>query len=294
MIPRLIAASIAATTAVVSASQQKPTFRSRLDVVAVDVAVTNGNTPVAGLNAQDFALLDNGVPQQVELLSIGKLPIDVTLVVDTSGSVVNLLDRIRESIRRVASILRPDDRLRVLTFASTTTQVLELGERIESLAIDALRARGSTSLNDALVQALVRGAEPARRHLIAAFTDGWDNSSVSVPEHVLEVARRTDSFFVVALWPTPVRPAPYPNNTSQLALLSKATDATGGQLYEGSSPDAIDRTFRRIFDAYRQSYLLRYEPTGVTRTGWHEITVKVVKAGGGKYTIRARKGFQGE
>ncbi len=293
----LTLAAIVATAAAATADvQQKPAFRAHVDVVAIDVAVTVGNTPVTGLTAQDFALLDNDVPQQVELISIERLPIDVTLVVDTSGSVARHLDRVKESIRRVAAMLRADDRLRVLTFASTTSQVLALGDSVESLSVEVLRARGWTAAYDAIVQSIVRGAEPDRRHLIAAFTDGGDNQSVVAPEQFLDVARRSDSVLVVALSSGPLILSPQSarfDGPRPEQLFRQAAESTGGQLYEGTSPEAIDRTFRRIFDAYRQSYLLRYEPTGVAREGWHDISVKVVKAGSGRYTVRARKGYDG-
>jgi hypothetical protein len=45
---------------------------------------------------------------------------------------------------------------------------------------------------------------------------------------------------------------------------------------------------RRALDDFRQSYLLSYAPSGVSDTGWHEITVKVNR----RSTIRARKGYQ--
>ena len=44
--------------------------------------------PVAGLTKDEFELLDNGVPQQIELMSVEAMPIDVSLALDTSDSIV--------------------------------------------------------------------------------------------------------------------------------------------------------------------------------------------------------------
>ena len=67
---------------------QQPTFRAFADVVSVDVSVKTGRVPVAGLTTADFEVRDNGVAQQLDAVSIEAVPIDVTLAVDLSGSVV--------------------------------------------------------------------------------------------------------------------------------------------------------------------------------------------------------------
>jgi hypothetical protein len=49
--------------------------------------------------------------------------------------------------------------------------------------------------------------------------------------------------------------------------------------------------FRRIFDDFRQSYVLRYTPKGVDPRGWHAIEVHVPSVKDA--TIRARRGYYG-
>lgn len=51
------------------------TFRTGVDMVAVDVLVTRGGRPAVGLGADDFAVLDNGVPQQIEAVLLEDVPI---------------------------------------------------------------------------------------------------------------------------------------------------------------------------------------------------------------------------
>ena len=45
-----------------------------------------------------------------------------------------------------------------------------------------------------------------------------------------------------------------------------------------------------MVDEFRTKYLLRYAPAGVTKGGWHDITVRVK---GRKVTVRARPGYDG-
>ncbi len=69
-------------------AQDKPTFSTKVEAVRVDVLVTEKGRPVAGLTAEDFEVFDNGVRQQPRLAAFEQMPINVTLALDASNSVV--------------------------------------------------------------------------------------------------------------------------------------------------------------------------------------------------------------
>ena len=50
----------------------------------------------------------------------------------------------------------------------------------------------------------------------------------------------------------------------------------------------VGAAFKQAVSDFRTSYVLRYVPAGVSREGWHDITVRVKK---GTYEVRARKGY---
>jgi hypothetical protein len=81
----LLPLALTCTTAVAAA--QAPTFSTRLDVVRVDVLVTDRNRVVRGLGPADFEIRDNDVLQQVDLVSFEALPLNVILALDASASV---------------------------------------------------------------------------------------------------------------------------------------------------------------------------------------------------------------
>ena len=91
--------------------QNPATFRVRTDVVSVDVLVRDRSKPVPGLSAADFRLTDSGVPQEIEVVAADEVPIDLTLVLDVSGSVARLLEEFKDNIRQIAKLLRPVDRV---------------------------------------------------------------------------------------------------------------------------------------------------------------------------------------
>src|SRR6185436_2911328 len=84
------------------AAQSQTTIRSRVDAVMVPVTVTEGNRPVAGLSSKDFELLDNNVPQEFTGVPAQSLPVDVTLVIDTSGSLQGkAIEQFKSDVRAI-------------------------------------------------------------------------------------------------------------------------------------------------------------------------------------------------
>ena len=293
-------ASMAAITCVWTAllsAQQQPGFRATSLGVSVDVSVKRGNTPLANLTAKDFILTDNGVTQTVQSVQIEEVPVDVTLAVDVSGSTRGLLGRYRSDILAISTLLRPFDRLRLIAFGTSVEETVPLGPIAGRPPVDRLAASSNSAVYDGIMAALVREVGPDRRHLVVAFTDGYDNRSVTTPASVAAAARRTGAVVHVVS-----APPPRMDIRAQLGQglfwppvpLDDIAETTGGQRHtpaswitEAGGPLVSD--FRRIFNDFRQSYVLRYTPAGVEVRGWHDLTVKLAIPG--NYTIRARRGY---
>jgi Ca-activated chloride channel family protein len=292
-------ASILAAALCLAASlqAQQTVFKSGSDLVTVDVSVRASGVPVSGLAAVDFALTDNGVRQQLEAVAAEAVPVDVTLLVDTSGSVIGNLDAFKSDMKKIVELLRPDDRVRLLTFADAMTEVFPMQPPSKSLPFGKIKGGGATALYDALVFALAHAPRPDRRHLVFLFTDGDDNASFIGPASLAELASRAEAVLhVVLVGPSSlgrgVRFLP-PTQPGARAL-SDAAVRTGGVFYPPSSSDRdVVASFKQVFDDFRGGYVLRYTATGVPRDGWHDIVVTVTKPAAAPYTIRARKGYFG-
>ena len=64
--------------------------------------------PMRGLTAADFVIRDNGVPQQVDVVSFGETSLNVGLAFDLSESVAGApLDRLRAASKALTSALQP-------------------------------------------------------------------------------------------------------------------------------------------------------------------------------------------
>jgi VWFA-related protein len=274
-------------------------------VVAVDVSVREGSRVLANLAAGDFEILDNDVPQTVTDVSYGKVPIDVTIVLDVSQSVTGqTLERLRRGVVQLMRDLNKEDRLKLMTFSMRVSRIVDFTAdpaQVERALKDAL-AGGGSSVWDALAVALVSAAEPNRRQLVVLFSDAADTSSTLDADTLVSVAQRTTASVsaVVAITgtnaPTISRVTSArsmilsPGPTTLPPVLQRLAVETGGGLFPigPSSPNLAD-AFQRAVNQFRSSYVLHFTPTGVERTGFH--TLKVSVKGKPNATITARRGY---
>jgi VWFA-related protein len=272
-------------------AQERPLFRASVDSVVVDVSVQQNGRPATDLTPADFALTDNGVRQTILDLSRETLPVDITLVVDVSGSMAGArFAALQHAIDEVTTRLRPIDRARLVTFNQRITDVGELarGRRARDL-LGPNPAGGTTSLYDAIASSIITPLEPNRRHMAIVFTDGLDVSSFLDARDVVDVAARSGvTVFAVSLAETNVIFASGSGN----ALFRQLADTTGGVFVSVVRDEDLSQSFVRAFEEFGTSYVLRYSPSGTASKGWHDIAVRITRPG--RYDVRARKGYFGD
>jgi VWFA-related protein len=260
---------------------QQPVFSSRAEIVRVDVLVLKDGKPMRDLSAADFEIKDNGVLQQVELLSAEALPLNVVLALDHSDSLTgNGLRDLQHAGRALLDGLTDRDGAALVTFGSAVTAASELTRDREAVRSALVRpaSGGLTALIDGCFAGLMLGASEVGRSLLLVFSDGLDTSSFLTADAVIGSARRADvvTYGVVS------------GNTRGQSFLRDLAEATGGDLIEVGGTKDVGATFLRLLNEYRQRYLLSYTPTGVARNGWHRIDVRVKQR---NVTVRARPGY---
>ena len=296
-----LAATILAAIPAGAAPQQEPTatFRAGVDAVAVEASVRRGNRPVTGLKIGDFQLLDNGVPQQISALNYERLPIDVTVLLDVSASVTGrVLDQLRQSVRQLKADLGPRDRLKLVVFNMQIQRLadFESPAAATDTAFASLSGTGSSAVFDSVAVQLASPAPEGRRQLIVLFTDGQDSSSISDPDALFEVARRTTATVDIVLAAT----APERSSAATLArspgkppitigrMYDQLAKETGGLVVAATPGENLASTFRRTLADFRATYVLYFTPQGVARSGAHTIDVRVTQDG---TDVRARRGY---
>jgi VWFA-related protein len=262
------------------AAAQKPTFSTRVDAVQVDVLVTENGRPLRGLLPADFDVRDNGVPQQVTLVTSDQIPLNVVLAFDVSSSVRGgRLEDLRAAGSRVLDSLKDGDRAALVMFS----HVVMLGSPLTAdfakirSPLASVEAVGNTSLVDATHAAMMLGQSDVGRSLALVFSDGVDTTSWLVPEMVLDTARRTD---VVVCGVSATR--------TPDAFLRDIAAITGGTFVNLDSTAGLDQTLLRLLDEFRHRYLVSYSPHGVAPGGWHRLDVRVK---GRSVAVKARPGY---
>jgi Ca-activated chloride channel family protein len=257
-------------------------FSARIVSVRLDVLVTEGRQPVLGLGPQDFEILDNGVPQRIDLLTFETLPLNVALALDMSGSVTgSRLAHLREAARAVVEALQGDDKIAVITFDRYVVLRAPMsGDRNRALsALDQPTAGGNTALVDATLSALVASESDTGRALAIVFSDGTDTASFLQPDAVIAAARRSEAVLYAASVSSPGR----------TNFLRDLAATTGGRAIDIESTRDLRAVFLRILDEFRQRYLMSFTPQGVARDGWHRLEVRLKAR---RATVNARSGYQ--
>ncbi len=87
--------------------------------------------PIAGLKAQNFVIFEDGKKQQIERFAATAAPMEVALLLDTSGSTRVELTLIRQAAANFIAGLRPGDRVAIAAFRTVESD----GRRMSSVEV---------------------------------------------------------------------------------------------------------------------------------------------------------------
>ena len=275
--------ALLAAAAWTSVAASQPTFSARVEGVRVDVLVTDSaRKPLRGLSPADFVIRDNGVAQQVDIVSFGEIALNVGLAFDMSESVAGTrLQQLQSASKALTSELQPADQSSLITFDHEVALrcPMSLDRWCVQSALAESAPRGRTALIDGTLAGIITGESGAGRSLLMVFSDGLDTASFMGADRVLDIGRRSD----VVVYPIASRDA-------RPEFLEELASITGGQLHEVARDEELSKTFRAILDEFRHRYLITYTPRNVAKEGWHKLEVRVNRPGA---RVKARPGYQG-
>jgi len=269
---------LVAVTALLALFNQPAVFKSGVEIVELDVSVTRGGQPVPGLTARDFALTDNDVAQDVDSVMLDRLPLSVTMVLDTSDSVAgDRLAHLAQAGDGLTTALRGDDRAALLTFSNLVDLRVAMTGDLAAIrsSLQSIRGAGATSLRDAVHLALELQPHDRTRPLILVFTDGRDTSSWLSEDAVIDSVRRVGVVIHAV-------------RVESDRFLDRLVDSAGGRTWSATSDRQLRELFTKALEEMRARYLLTYTPSGVSRPGWHDVKVRLKN---GRADITARPGY---
>jgi len=278
-----------------AAQKQKQPIRIQTDLVNILASVVDANgEPVIGLPQTAFQLFEENVEQKiVRFEPQTNRPLDLALLVDTSGSATIELKIERDAAERfVKEVVRPDDRVAVFSFTSEVVQLCNFSSDPKVLENAVRRVDTTPDMGTALYDAVVLGSQAVkrqgadRRRALVIITDAGETTSVSKFDATRRAAIASDAL----LYTVVVRPMKSDAgwNTAGEHAMVTITDSTGGAMYYPTNVSELDGIFDRINRELRTQYLLGYYPTPQPPPGSTRHLVVKVNTGD---TVRYRKQY---
>jgi Ca-activated chloride channel family protein len=172
------------------------TIRASVDMVSLPVVVTNRDgRRITDLAKDDFRVYENGIQQEIAGFAATDEPVDVALLMDTSGSTELELAKIQNAAIEFIHQLHPDDEVAVISFADDVTlqEDFTIDRNKNEYGIKKTRGGGWTVLYEAVWLGLEDVLKPIKeRTALVLFTDGVDtNSRKANRKETLDLARET-------------------------------------------------------------------------------------------------------
>jgi Ca-activated chloride channel family protein len=280
--------------------QQEPqaAFRGGVDVVSLNVTVrTRSNKAIPDLNAADFAVFEDGRPQPLIEVSRRRLPLSLSFLMDSSGSMGDKLEMAQAAASAFVKRLGADDQAAVVSFDSRVQLLQPFTSDQASLerAIHRVKAGGSTALFNAIYIALtdlerVKASTPedVRRQAIVVLSDGDDTASALTFDDVLDLAKRSHtSIYAIGIRPG-IAPGTSRDRDGDVVLRHLAQD-TGGTAFFPQEARELPRIYREVADELASQYFVAYTSTNALHDGqWRNVSVRVERA---DTVARTRPGY---
>ena len=265
---------------------QQPSFRAGVDIVSLNVIVTENTRYVTDLGAEDFNIFEDGVKQDVSFFNKTNLPIALALLLDTSASMDAKLSTAQEAAIGFARKLRPQDLAEVIDFDSRVVVLQNFTNSVGELeqAIHKTSAGGSTSLYNAVYIALkdlkkvvARNVDEIRRQAIVVLSDGEDTSSLLPFEEVLDLAKRSETaIYAIGLRSTENASTASKGFKEAEFVLRQLTQETGGRAFFPNQLSELSNVYGQIADELSSQYTVGYASKNPKRDGsWRRVVVRV-------------------
>ena len=253
-------------------------FTIKVNVNLVPVEVTVYGTPARELTAEDFVVYDIKVPQKVIYYSRGQIPLNVALVVDTSGSLAAYSQELQSAARTALGSLKPDDQVVLFGFSTFPARLSELTQDPAQIVrrLVGISSMGTTNIWDALFVAAryLSGSAADRRRAIILISDNgqiisWGQTWKSALRELLE-----DGVTVYAI-ETRGSGALYAESD---AVRRVAVDS-GGQFLDVGTRRSLSDALNQSVSSLRDQYTLGFNPAAAKKDGsFHTLSVRLRNA----------------
>jgi VWFA-related protein len=299
-------------------------FSLRVDVpeVTLDVGVTLQKTHefVPNLQAGNFRVYEDGIPQKINGFQRTKAPITAVLLCEFASTNYWFVHDMRNAAYAFAQQLQPDDYVAVVTY-DLKTQILTdftQDKRLvyESLNMLTIPGFSETDMFDAVYSTLDRVSRIEGRKYVILIGSGYDSFSKINLDKVLAKIKATPNVTIFSVGTGQAaritgnartgmfgpKGIDYLQADNQMSTFARMT---GGMSFFPRFAGEMPDIFHSINDSIRNQYVLTYTPTNAKQDGsYRKIRVELVDNEGQplkmqdekhhplKYDIIARDGYK--
>jgi Ca-activated chloride channel family protein len=287
----LLALLFAATA--VAAAQQ--TFKTEVDLVHFSLVVTDKQgTPIDGLTAADFEVIEEGKPQAIKFFAAGDPetapPLHIGFLLDTSGSMEEDIKDVRTAAVKFLNAMEKAVDITLVDF-DTEVRVARYASADYPRLIERIRARkpdGYTALYDALGVYLDGADRQTGQKVLIMYTDGGDTRSALSQKDVIDLLRASDVTVYVIGYLEHQGSA----GAVQRGQLDHFAQMTGGQAFFPVSVKEIDKMYDKIQREIAARYSIGYMSSDERTNGaWRHVEIRLKRHDLKGARLRTRDGY---
>ena len=291
-------------------------IKLRAEEVLLNVTVTDDfGKQATTLRREDFIIAEDMQRQEIAGFQIGKVPVNVVLLLDASGSIVSEISSLRDSAMKFVEKLDAKDKVSIIEFHTTNELLQDWTSNAEDLrhaiswrfkpgmvrTSSGTTQYGSTALYDSLFLAAEEQLTKVEgRKAIILLTDGDDTSSkVNFNQALASVIKSGAVVYVVSKARQMIeglgKSGRYFNSeiVARLEraekLMTELSQRTGGNIYSPLKDEEMKDIYAKVADELKNQYIITYIPKNEKHDGsLRSVKVFLTRAG---YTARTRESY---
>ena len=288
-----------------------PTLNVNVNLVNLYFSARDKDGFLTNLAKSDCSLTEDKVPQTIKNFTQEKnLPLTIGILLDTSGSQMNVLPLEKESGSTfLRDVLKPRDEAFLISFdinvnllADYTNRASDISRAMNRAQINTGAGTGSitgngtprgTLLYDAVyLAANEKLSQEAGRKVIVMLTDGGDQGSQENLKTATEAAQKANAIvYVILIADRQFYGGGFGINLADVGAreMEQLARDTGGRVINvGHDGRKLEDAFNQIEDELRTQYLASYTPTNAKADGTFR---KIDLTCGKNVRVQTRKGY---
>lgn len=288
---------------------QDDTIRLRAEEVLLNITVIDPyNRQATDLTQSEFIIAEDNQRQDISSFIISRVPVNVVLMLDASGSVVGEITSLRQAAMRFIEQLGPEDSVSIIEFHSKVELIQDWTSNQDDIrhaiswrfkpGMERTSSGNTTYSTTALYDALYLTAEDQLakvegRKAAIILTDGDDTSSkVTYEQSLGSVIRSGAVVYVVSKARAFMNFAPKSFQARLQHAEFRMTDLatrTGGKIFSPLKDDEMKDAYSQVARELKNQYIITYIPKNEARDGrLRRISVYLTRAG---YSARTRDSY---